>query len=298
MAREIEAGAAWGVASLFRRRPKHALPLGEPCPNCATALQGPWCHACGQAGEEFHRSLFRLAGEALEGVIDVDGRLWQTLPDLILNPARLTRRYLDGHRAPQAPPFRTFLIVVVLVFLTAGLGAQAAPKWNLSDSGAGLKSSQGVSVNIVGQGNAKIGKWLSDRLIVASKHPEAFQAELNTWAQRLVFLALPISALLLGLVFFWKRGVFMFDHLIFSMHSLSFQGLLLSAILVGVQVSGWFGLLAIASPIHLFVHLKGTYGIGVVGTLARMLLLLVGSLIASVGFMTVLFFIGLYEVST
>ena len=29
--------------------------------NCATPLQGPWCHACGQRGEDFHRSIVHLA---------------------------------------------------------------------------------------------------------------------------------------------------------------------------------------------------------------------------------------------
>jgi hypothetical protein len=297
MAQEIEAGAADGVASLFRRRPRHALPLGSPCPNCGTELQGPWCHACGQSGEEFHRSLVRLTGEALEGVFDVDGRLWRTLPDLILNPARLTRRYLDGHRASQAPPFRTFLIVVVLVFLTAGLGPQAAPKWNISNNGAGLSNGRGVQVNILGKRDPAFDQWIAGRLTVAASHPDAFQAQLNIWAQRLVFLALPLSAILLGGLFFWKRGLFMFDHLIFSMHSLSFQGLLLSAVIAGEQLSGWFGLLAIASPVHLFAHLKGTYGIGLAGTLVRMLLLFVGSVIGSVAIMSALFVIGLYEVA-
>jgi hypothetical protein len=297
MAQEIEAGAADGVASLFRRTPKHALPLGSPCPNCGTELKGAWCHACGQSGEEFHRSLVRLAGEALEGLFDVDGRLWQTLPDLILNPARLTRRFLDGHRASQAPPFRTFLIVVVLVFLTAGLGAQTAPKWNLSDSGASLSNGRGVKVNIIGQRSPAYDRWIASRLSIAATHPEAFQTQLNIWAQRLVFLALPLSAILLGAMFFWKRGVFMFDHLIFSMHSLSFQGLLLSAIVAGEQLTGWFGLLAIAAPIHLFAHLKGTYGISVPGTLIRMLLLFAGSVIGSIAIMSALFVIGLYEVA-
>ena len=186
----------------------------------------------------------------------------------------------------------------MLVFLTAGLGAKAAPKWDLSENGAGLTNGQGVHVNIVGQKSPAFDKWLSDRLTAASRRPEAFQAQLNTWAQRLVFLALPLSSLLLGAMFFWKRGVFMFDHLIFSMHSLSFQGLLLSAIFVGEQASGWFAVLAIAAPVHLYVHLKGTYGIGVFGTLIRMLLLFVGSLIGSIAIMSVLFVIGLYEVST
>ena len=37
-----------------------------------------------------------------------------------------------------------------------------------------------------------------------------------------------------ALMFFWRRGVYMFDHLIFSMHSLSFQGLLVALAMAGV----------------------------------------------------------------
>src|SRR6185437_13008709 len=103
------------------RAPKHALPLGAPCPNCSTALAGPWCQACGQSSDDFHRSLRKLAGEALEGFFELDSRLWRTLPDLALKPARLTRRYLDGQRVAQIPPFRMFLIVVVIVFLAVSL---------------------------------------------------------------------------------------------------------------------------------------------------------------------------------
>ena len=81
MAREIEAAAIDSVAGRAgAARRKHALPIGAPCPNCGTALAGPWCHACGQSAEDFHRSLVKLAGEALEGLFELDGRLWRTLP--------------------------------------------------------------------------------------------------------------------------------------------------------------------------------------------------------------------------
>src|SRR6202042_2370768 len=98
-----------------------ALPVGSPCANCATPLMGPWCWKCGQAGEDFHRSIWRLIAEVFEGVFHLDGRVWTTLPALIWRPARLTRAYLDGHRAPQIPPFRLFLVVLVLVFFAGTL---------------------------------------------------------------------------------------------------------------------------------------------------------------------------------
>lgn len=296
MAQEIEAGAMDGAASFLRRKPKHALPVGTPCPNCATPLQGAWCHACGQSAEDFHRSLFRLAGEALEGLFEMDGRLWRTLPNLLFRPAKLTRDYLHGHRAPQAPPFRMFLIVVVLVFLAAGIGGAGKPINLLkAENGKPMIFGDFIDAN-VSPGEKQLGEWLRRRGNYALAHPEAFQNQLVTWAQRLSILALPISAIILGFLFVFRRGVYMFDHLIFSMHSLSFQGLLLSVVLGLEQVSGQFAWLALASPIHLFAHLKGTYRLGIFGTLIRMLLLFIGSVIGFVFIVVGLLLIGLYEV--
>ncbi len=306
MAHELEAAAIDSVPTVLARAPKHALPLGAPCPNCGTALAGPWCQACGQSSDDFHRSLRKLAGEAIEGVFELDSRLWRTLPDLALHPARLTRRYLDGHRVAQIPPFRLFLIVVVLVFLAAGLGPPHKP---VIDLGGGPKSAGKPALDVRDEAASKDGglqlnlesspdprdQWLVTRLNAAAKNPVQFESVLTEWAQRLAVLALPMSAALLGLMFFWRRGVYMFDHLIFSMHSLSFQGLLVAIVMAGSQLSGWFGWLLLAAPIHLFVHLKGAYGLGVFGTLARMLVLFVGSVIGFAAALVGLVFIGLVE---
>ncbi len=308
MARELEAAAIDSVPAVLARAPQHPLPIGAPCPNCGTALAGPWCQACGQSSDDFHRSLVKLAGETLEGLFELDSRLWRTLPDLALRPARLTRRYLDGHRVAQIPPFRLFLIVVVLVFLAAGLGPPRRPVVDLApgsaaqnkpvfDLGAapGAKDN-GLQIHVVESARAASDRWLTARLNAAAKNPVQFESVLTEWAQRLAVLALPMSAALLGLMFFWRRGVYMFDHLIFSMHSLSFQGLLVALAMAGAQLSGWFGLLLFAAPVHLFAHLKGAYGLGVFGTLARMLVLFVGSVLGFGAALVGLVFIGLVEI--
>lgn len=295
MAQEIEAAGLDSVKAVLGREPKHTRPFGAPCPNCATPLAGPWCHACGQSAEDFHRSIMRLTGEAIGGLVDVDSRLWRTLPRLCLRPAQLTREFLDGHRAPQIPPFRLFLVVVVLVFLVAGLEARGNATFDLGGAGGG-KSKAGVVFHVVPLNGAQADAWFTARLKAAAKSPERFEAALVTWAQRLAILTLPMSALLLGAMFFWRRGVYMFDHLIFSMHSLSFQGLLVSAMMLGELASGWFGLLVLAAPVHLFVHLKGTYRLGVFGTLARMAGLFVSSVVGFMLILTGLVLIGLYEV--
>ncbi|HZZ87159.1 MAG TPA: DUF3667 domain-containing protein [Caulobacteraceae bacterium] len=298
MVREIEAAALGGLQGVIgRREPVHALPIGAPCPNCATALKGPWCHACGQSSDDHHRSLWRLSREAVEGLFDLDGRLWRTLPDLCLRPARLTRGYLDGHRVAQVPPFRLFLVVVVLVFLVAGLESRDKSPVNLpaatmqgGDSGFKLDFGPGD--------RGQMGTWVTARLKAAGKNPQRFEASLSEWAQRMAILALPMSAALLGLMFFWRRGVYMYDHLIFSMHSLSFQGLLLSASMLLTQLNDAFGMLLLASPVHLFLHLKGTYRLGVFGTLWRMLGLFIGSAIGFAFAFVDLLLIGLYEIGS
>ena len=122
MSNELELAAGVALTGLSGRAPKadgHAP--GTPCANCATPLQGPWCHVCGQSAEDFHRSIVKLTGEVIEGVLHADGRLWRTLPDLMFRPGRLTRAYLEGHRAPQIPPLRLFLVVLLAIFLVGGL---------------------------------------------------------------------------------------------------------------------------------------------------------------------------------
>jgi hypothetical protein len=297
MAQEIEAAALDSVATtLGRRMPGHALPLGAPCPNCSTPLAGPWCHACGQPAEDYHRSLLKLSREAIDGLFDLDGRLWRTVPDLCFKPARLTRRFLDGQRIGQIPPFRLFLIVVVLVFLAASLEPQGKPAMQLNGPGGDFKTGEGLNLKVVPVRDDATAAWVTTRLKQAAKDPKAFEATLTEWAQRLAVLALPLSASLLGLMFFWRRGVYLFDHLIFSMHSLSFQGLLLSTTMLASLVSGWFQLLFLIAPVHLFAHLRGTYGLGVFSTLWRMAVLFVSSIIVLVVALSGLVMIGLAEV--
>lgn len=346
MDRILETAGLGSIGGWFRRRGKVMhVEVGEPCANCATPLQGPWCHACGQAGEDLHRSVFKLIGESIEGFFHADGRLWRTLPALLMRPGKLTRDYLDGHRAPQIPPFRMFLVLLLIVFfaghlatsrkgheaegerphaaqaqtpeqrrqaladaraeLARELGPAAAERFDqvtaplAADSrtqaqaaAAGhsgvVANEDGVSVdfNKMDFANASDDsageRWLKTRIRAIRDNPERFALILEIWAHRVAILALPVSALLLTLLFAFNRRFYVFDHLVFSMHSLSFQLLLLTAIfLLSLAVGGAAWWLILLAPIHLYRHMRGAYGSGRVLTLVRMFLLFVGS---SIGF--------------
>ncbi|WP_291071711.1 DUF3667 domain-containing protein [Hyphomonas sp.] len=51
-------------------------------------------------------------------MFSLDGRLWRTLPKLMLRPGRMTREYIDGKRSRYVPPFRLFLLTSVIFFVT------------------------------------------------------------------------------------------------------------------------------------------------------------------------------------
>ncbi len=87
------------------------------CLNCGTRLIGEHCHACGQASH-VHRSLGAIAHEIGHGVFHFEGKIWRTLPMLILHPGTLTRRYVHGERARFVSPLALFLFTVFLMFAT------------------------------------------------------------------------------------------------------------------------------------------------------------------------------------
>jgi uncharacterized membrane protein len=348
MAHEIEAAQVDAAAGLLRSRRKatHTAPPGTPCANCGTALLGPWCHACGQLGEDFHRSWVRLVGESVEGVLHMDGRLWRTLPDLVVRPGRLTRRYLDGHRAPQIPPLRLFLVVLLIVFacgaLSAGFGpvnvkqAALTPAQKADVERAVAKAKAGQLSGAERQAlrrelraarphfiemtpaekeaaKAQVGRlhlsnearaqqggdtaasvmdWFREHLQRVIDRPEEFKLQLETWGERFAFLMLPTSAIILSVLFVFQRRYFLFDHLIFSMHSLSFLGLLISTVMLLSMLGDW-AILLFAAPVHLFVHMRGVYRTSIAGTLLRMVLLFLATLVAFCVLIVALFLVGI-----
>lgn len=116
MARELEIISAGAIGALLHGKPKPAPPAGTICPNCGTELVGHYCHVCGQSSHDSHRSILHLAWEGVEGLTHLDGRLAQTLPPLLFDPGKLARDHLEGRRARHVPPFRLFLITL-LVFM-------------------------------------------------------------------------------------------------------------------------------------------------------------------------------------
>jgi hypothetical protein len=139
-------------------------------------------------------------------------------------------------------------------------------------------------------------RWLYPAVSRAVATPQAFGQALLEWAQRLTVLLLPVGAVTLGLMFAFDRRYVLFDHLIFTMHSLAAQGLLLTFVLAAGVFAPAVGWLLWLSPVHLFVHLRGAYRTGPVVTLLIMACLFVAAAIGTGLLLFALFLISVYEV--
>jgi hypothetical protein len=91
----------------------------ERCKNCDAVLLGRFCANCSQAADVHVPTTKELAHELLEGLTHSDSRLWRTLTTLWFKPGKLTEEFVAGRRVAYLPPFRLYLIVSILFFLTA-----------------------------------------------------------------------------------------------------------------------------------------------------------------------------------
>ncbi|HEV2700265.1 MAG TPA: DUF3667 domain-containing protein [Steroidobacteraceae bacterium] len=112
----------------------------------------------------------------------------------------------------------------------------------------------------------------------ALANPDLALYKLKSTAYKFSFMLIPISLPFLWLMFFWKRGVAMYDHGVFALYSLSFMALLFTtaAIMAMLGVSSAVVALCVifVPPVHMFAQLRGTYGLGLFGASWRTIMLL------------------------
>ena len=300
VASEIEGGSADGVSA------SHSPAI---CANCATPLTGAFCHGCGQKAH-VHRSVLHLAEEFLHGILHFDTKAWRTLPMLVFKPGELTRRYLDGQRTRFVSPLALFLFMMFLMFFvgsfTNGRSAHDEP----STVQAGLAELQAEAVTarsaVAADGKAQAGSdKLSDTDMIglktdivaldeafakANKNPELTKYKMKSAATKYTFLLVPLSMPFLWLMFFWKRGVSMYDHAVFVLYSLSFMALLF-VIMFLLKFAGlkWAvaGFIMLVPPLHMFQQLKTSYSLGIGGALWRTFGLLFSALMVFVLYLCV-----------
>lgn len=235
------------------------------CHNCGDPLTGPYCAACGQKDEERILPLRHLLHEVFHDIVHLDARFLGTLK-LLVRPGALTQEYIEGRRARWFPPFRLYLILSLAFFAVASLRPAPRDFRITVKKPAQVATADGKAVP-----EATMGPRLEKRAEEINRDPSAFLAKLAAWLPRVLFILLPLFALLLKLAYLRTHTLFAV-HAIFSLHEHAFAFFLFT-------VTGLMGfvpylrsvriLLMVYLPIHLVLGMKRIYRQGWVLTVAK-----------------------------
>jgi len=165
------------------------------CLNCKASLkqQNKYCSECGQPTLNLHQSFSKIAVQALHEMLDIDGRLANTLKMLLFSPGRLSKEYVEGRRIRYTPPLRMYLVISLMFFVIISLIQTTA--------------SQQINIQVA---------FLLFPVGTLEQVP------------KLMFVMLPVYALLVQI--FYRKSLFVFN-LIFALHVHSLVYLVLMIIL-------------------------------------------------------------------
>ena len=89
----------------------------KTCLNCGAALQGRYCHVCGQENIQPRQPLSHLIGHFFNDLTHFDGKFFHSIRRLIGRPGFLPLEYIRGRRAAYPDPIRMYLFVSAVFFL-------------------------------------------------------------------------------------------------------------------------------------------------------------------------------------
>jgi hypothetical protein len=93
---------------------------GTKCLNCETALDisEKYCHQCGQLNSIKKLTIKDFFEEFLSNFYAYDSRLKNSIVSIFTKPGVLVREFNEGRRQKYANPFRLFLSVSIIIFVT------------------------------------------------------------------------------------------------------------------------------------------------------------------------------------
>ena len=139
--------------------------------------------------------------------------------------------------------------------------------------------------------------WITNAVAKARENPDLTLYKMRNSAYKYSWALIPISVPFLWLLFPFSRRFRMYDHIVFVTYSLSFMMLLVigGSLLAMAGVGGIVGLLALVPPVHLYVQLKGTYGLTRFGALWRTIALTTFAFVAVVIFALAMVALGVLD---
>jgi hypothetical protein len=138
---------------------------------------------------------------------------------------------------------------------------------------------------------------LNERVRRTLSNPDLAMYRIQEAASQFSFLLAPLSLPFIVLLFLWRRGVTLYDHMAYALYALAFASLLFVTVVLTAQhawtswLPAW--LVGVGLPAHTFFHLKGAYALGWFSALWRTIFMLTFALIIALVFLALVVVLGL-----
>lgn len=138
---------------------------------------------------------------------------------------------------------------------------------------------------------------LNEKIRRKFENPDLAVYKIQQAAYKFSFLLAPLSLPFIALLFLWKRGLTLYDYVVYALYALSFASLLFVGVVLSTQhpwtswLPGW--LIMVGLPVHTFFHLKGAYALGWWSALWRTFFMLIFATIIATIFLILIIVLGL-----
>lgn len=115
---------------------KDALYRGTQCLNCQTPLDisERYCHYCGQLNSTKKYTVSDFIEEFFANFYAYDSKIKNTFTYLFTKPAFVAKQIIKGRRQSFANPFRLFLSIVLIYFLTVSFLKNDSDSFNINEN--------------------------------------------------------------------------------------------------------------------------------------------------------------------
>lgn len=185
------------------------------CKNCETQFQGKFCPSCGEkvvTDKDFKLKTFITQG--LDIFTHFDSKIIKSVVSLVKRPGELTYKNWTGIRVPYAKPMQLFIVLNALFYLLNHYTV------NFNIFNTPLKN-QLSYFNYSDFAKKQVDETIAEKQYSYSEFESKFNEKSDGLSKTLIFILIPIQALFLYILFFWKKKYFV-QHLIFATHFISF----------------------------------------------------------------------------
>lgn len=261
------------------------------CRACETPLHGRYCHACGDDSLPPARNWRDLVEDWADSVFSFTDAVPRTLKALVMRPSLVPRALRAGDRKAFLPPVKLYLSISVVFFLFVAISHVEIVQLDIVPDGAQPMRVVVKDGIVRGFVNAHLGtKWLQpevthhrnaeavaaleqaklevhdpfDRAVLSAAeavadHPGSLNDDIETWGPRALWLAMPLYALLLLLLY--RKGRLLSEHLIFSLwaHAMMFLLFIAGAGWNWIGLAGGLPLSMLGYQVYLTIALRHYY---------------------------------------